>query len=120
LSGSHWLNSAGSNSSSFCPTVSDIATVCDVFYGLLGLAVVLAAAVAILRTRQHLLQVSLGGWLLLAIVLSDSVWGRPNNAIRVLAPMWTLVAITIGASLSTAGQPSPAPPLPTGSSDQTA
>lgn len=39
-------------------------------------------------------------WIGLTLLLSIDVWGRPNNAFRVLAPLWIFTAVNLGIVLT--------------------
>jgi hypothetical protein len=42
----------------------------------------------------------LATYVALGLITSESVWEMPNNALRVLAPLWTFGVMAIGARLS--------------------
>ncbi len=64
-----------------------------------ALLVLLAAALATI-TPNRLLRWLLIGWVGVGLISSQFVWEFGNNALRVLAPLWTLAALAAAAYFS--------------------
>ena len=65
--------------------------------GATALLVIGSLAVSVLK-GDRLLALCCGAWALLGLVLSVNVWEVPTNALRVLAPLWPLVLLTLAAA----------------------
>lgn len=63
----------------------------------LALGMLLAGLVAIARARQPMAFGVLAVYVALGLVTSEAVWQAPNNAVRVLAPLWTFAALVLTA-----------------------
>lgn len=68
--------------------------------GATALLVVGSLAVSLLN-GDRLLALCCAAWALLGLVLSVNVWEVPTNALRVLAPLWPLVLLTLAAAAMT-------------------
>jgi len=60
---------------------------------LVALGLLVVATVLAIRTRSRLLQALLLGWVAVGIVSSKFIWVLGNNALRVMAPLWSLTAV---------------------------
>jgi len=65
----------------------------------LALAMLGMGLVALPLARQPVVFGLLAMYVLLGLIVSQSVWQYPNNALRVLAPLWTFAALAIGGRL---------------------
>jgi hypothetical protein len=63
-------------------------------------SLVLACLVVSTLRGDRLLSLSTAAWGLLGLALSVNVWEVPTNAVRVLAPVWTLGLLTLAAVLA--------------------
>lgn len=82
----------------------------DIVLGLLGLGLLAGSIILIFLCRNRLLVWHLALWIALGLAASFYVWGRANNALRVLAPLWVFAALSLGVYLShrrTLQQPDP-------------
>jgi len=69
-----------------------------VVIGTLTVLLVIGSLVAAFLRGDRLLAICCGAWAMLGLVLSVNVWEVPTNALRVLAPLWPLGLLAVGAA----------------------
>jgi hypothetical protein len=72
----------------------------EVVMALLGAALLVAGAVLAFVCRNRLLRVLLVAWVSLGAISSELIWVFGNNALRVLAPLWAIVAVAAAVYFS--------------------
>jgi hypothetical protein len=87
-----------------------VAPSCVPFWGVLILFPVLSAGIA-WKTDNRLIRLSCLAWIGLAMILSDSVWEHPGNALRAISPLWIFVALGYGTCKKQAPPPEQTSPV---------
>lgn len=72
----------------------------EMIMALVGVALLVAGAVLAIVSRHRLLRIMLIGWVALGVVSSDLIWVFGNNALRVLAPLWSIAAVAAAVYFS--------------------
>ncbi len=72
----------------------------EVYMALLAALLVAVGAALTLVTRDRLLRLLLGSWVLVGLVSSELVWQYGNNTLRALAPLWSLSAVAAAVYFS--------------------
>jgi hypothetical protein len=98
-------STAGNLTAPFAGFVTAIGQWSDVSTGemvlaLLAAALVVTGAVLAAITRHPLLRLLLVAWVGLGLISSELIWKFGNNAMRVMAPLWTVAALAAALYLS--------------------